>query len=1225
MRATYAAALSITLLLTACGGGGSSPAPPPPPPPPGTITSVTVSGNAAVVKAGEMAFFTATVTGTGAFNNTVTWSVNGTPGGDAVNGTITGGNYTAPPQLPPANPVTIAATSVQDATKFGSAAISVFTIAISPPTATVFYNHTQQFTATVAGVANPVVQWFTQYGAVDATGLYSAPTFGAQNGADTVYARLENSGVPATAAVTLQFPPPVLQSITPNGASANEPVTIRGQDLYGTLKVFFPGPNGTMLWAPISDPPTLTQIDTTVPLGAVSGDVVVQFNATGAITTASVSFTRLPNLRIRAGTKDLSSGETVQFQHRLLGPTGSQTVHWTADLGAINGTGLYQAPTVSQESFATVTACLQQTRSCDSTMLRILPLRIAPAAPVVSLGQSLQLNAIEGSSVSANWSVLAGGGSVTSGGLFTAPTNPLQAGPVPVSATAGTGSEIAPIAVTSAFPGLVSRTYDYMNFGFDPQQQEYLQRMEGTLVRNLTVAGNRAYALDWGLRSSPPFAVNPPFTALEVYDISDPNNPVWLSAAESIIGGPTLFSTYGRYLVEVDTGTMPGSIYNTPSRIALYDVQSSPPRLVSYADTPDLYLAINNNGLIYGTPLNSYQGPTAPFFVFDVRSGTIQQTQISVPPPADTLAGAPPWAVIGTGNLIYAGFVLQSGGAVIAAYDVSTSPPTLLGSTPVAGLLLPGFTLLIRGHLLFANNSIFDISNAVPVQVGALPTQRVKDVQGTSLLGVGFPPSYTPQANYLLVDIKDPANPVIKASVYDRPDSVDFTGQFVGNGEVILSSDGLGGIATIDLSGRGGLIDKARVEVFPGGVIFDHAINQQTIYVAGVSGLGAGGLITFDFSTGTPILVGGLLYSLNEGFAVQVTGNTAFLGLLDSLKVLDVSNAADPVEIASLTLPTNALALSGDTLFDGTRDGRLVALNVTNPNTPITLASVPLPSAAVNLRLVGSTLFVADGPAGLLIFDVSNPAAPRQLSQLALSTPVWDIAPSGSLAFLAADSAGLVIADISNLWQPKQISQTTLESWNPFPYFLDEGPRSLALSVAVQNGLVYVGTANSLGLVFAFDYAQPIRPRLVSMNAFGEFIDTLVSGFSFLGNDLYAFGGLGVDDDIVQSDNSAPRNTIDLYYPPLALRSITFISTGVADTKTKHFVHPKFDRQIFQRRHLQPRAPKWRNGIRTQGPECLSENIIEEGTYDGTQTPTSALAKFFDAIYDECGHKRPKR
>ena len=43
------------------------------------------------------------------------------------------------------------------------------------------------------------------------------------------------------------------------------------------------------------------------------------------------------------------------------------------------------------------------------------------------------------------------------------------------------------------------------------------------------------------------------------------------------------------------------------------------------------------------------------------------------------------------------------------------------------------------------------------------------------------------------------------------------------------------------------------------------------------------------------------------------------------------------------------------------------------------------------------------------------------------------------------------------------------------------------------------------------------------------------------------------------------------------------------------------------------------------GPECLAEKIIEEGTYDGKQTPASALANFFDAIFNECGSARPKR
>jgi hypothetical protein len=67
----------------------------------------------------------------------------------------------------------------------------------------------------------------------------------------------------------------------------------------------------------------------------------------------------------------------------------------------------------------------------------------------------------------ANWSVLAGEGSVAASGLFTAPTNPAQAGPVPVSAAAGAVSGATSVGVTGAFPGVVSRTYDYMNFGYN--------------------------------------------------------------------------------------------------------------------------------------------------------------------------------------------------------------------------------------------------------------------------------------------------------------------------------------------------------------------------------------------------------------------------------------------------------------------------------------------------------------------------------------------------------------------------------------------------------------------------------------------------------------------------------------------------------------------------------------------------------------------------------------
>jgi hypothetical protein len=59
-------------------------------------------------------------------------------------------------------------------------------------------------------------------------------------------------------------------------------------------------------------------------------------------------------------------------------------------------------------------------------------------------------------------------------------------------------------------------------------------------------------------------------------------------------------------------------------------------------------------------------------------------------------------------------------------------------------------------------------------------------------------------------------------------------------------------------------------------------------------------------------------------------------------------------------------------------------------------------------------------------------------------------------------------------------------------------------------------------------------------------------------------------------------------------------------------------------RHLQVpvrqgymRIPGW------EGPKCLMETISEEGSYDGKQTPTSALLPFFKLIFAKCGMPRP--
>ena len=87
-------------------------------------TVVDVAPVTASVRSGITQQFTATVTGN--TNTGVTWSVNGVPGGSFALGFITtNGFYTAPPNVPNPNAITVTATSVADTTASGNSAVTL--------------------------------------------------------------------------------------------------------------------------------------------------------------------------------------------------------------------------------------------------------------------------------------------------------------------------------------------------------------------------------------------------------------------------------------------------------------------------------------------------------------------------------------------------------------------------------------------------------------------------------------------------------------------------------------------------------------------------------------------------------------------------------------------------------------------------------------------------------------------------------------------------------------------------------------------------------------------------------------------------------------------------------------------------------------------------------------------------------------------------------------------
>ena len=189
LSARHEFALAVVLLAMGactlgCGGGGAgSVAPPPPPPPP---ISVSVTPNSGAVLLGESLNFSATVSNTG--NLSVTWSVNGVPGGSAQSGTITAdGVYIAPADLPPGGTVQVTAASEADTSKSASATVTVtsdISVSLSPNAASVELGATRSFQAAIKsqGLPDPAIRWSlsdascpNSCGAVSATGVYTAP------------------------------------------------------------------------------------------------------------------------------------------------------------------------------------------------------------------------------------------------------------------------------------------------------------------------------------------------------------------------------------------------------------------------------------------------------------------------------------------------------------------------------------------------------------------------------------------------------------------------------------------------------------------------------------------------------------------------------------------------------------------------------------------------------------------------------------------------------------------------------------------------------------------------------------------------------------------------------------------------------------------------------------------------------------------------------------------
>jgi hypothetical protein len=1217
--------LVATLLLhLGCGsgsssnGGGGGPV---------SIASVSVSGPS-FTQAGLCANFTATVSGTGSFDHTVQWYVNGTAGGDVSDGLISSsGNYCGPSNLPSTNPVTIKAVADGDNTKSGSATTTVVSVQISPSQAQLYVNGTQQFSATVAGISSAVswqvsgipggnsivgtvsanglykapaqvtnqsiaveavvaaatsiysgaditvsglinifpsnpqvayggtqqftaqvvgggnaqVSWRATYGFINSSGLYTASS---TQSPDTVYAFTSLSSGSTT--VQILGLKPVIGSISPQPATAGDQLTITGQNLNSLLTAQFPDAIGGTI-SVVSSSANGNSATVTVPQGSVTGQFYVTVSQGGLLpqNSNSVQFQRLARLRIRAPQNDVGAGESVIFKYALLGDSTPRTVTFSADQGVFSGS-TYTAPaSVPADSFVHVSACITGTQSCDSQILGLHPFRIAPNPLLVSLGSTLQLSDV-GASSSPTWSLLAGGGSLQQSGLYTAGNTYQSGGPALVSASASGVTASTSVGVTGAFPGLLNRIYDYVD--------QHTQTLPGTYTLGLAVSGSRLYVLAGNYEPD----IIGSYFFIDVYDITDPLRPVWLTAVESSSLG-RLFAL-GQYLYSYANCDFGSPCLNT---ITIYSIQSGVPVLHAKATIPQWWNIANNQGVITLIPLS---GPFNQVTKYDLTNGTIASTTLNLTFPSDANTFAPD-TTFAVGNRLFVSIEKNdNSGAYILTYDISQLPPLLLGTVDARSL---GF--YTSGNLLFGalgGMEIYDISGQLPVQEGYIDGLNAQQLVGTQLLAL------TEQQGCQIVDVSNPQLPTVTSILFDGVIAGGCDdGTFVGN--YVYASEGDGGIVVYDATKAGGPIPQATLYGGPHltSASYDLLLQSNTLYAA-TSTFDGPALEVYDVSTTPANRLGEYILGnpAEGGFSVQETSNYVYFGMSQNIAVLDVTQPSSPTLVGTVVTPAvGSLAVANNTLYAGTSNNSLVVLDLTNPAQPTVVKTIALNDLPLKVRVFGNLLLVADNTAGLLIYDISNPQSPVLLSTAQSFALAADVAVQGTTAYVAADIDGLAILDISNPLQPVLISKTGLARIDPF---FNDDPLNEALTVTLNNGLVYVGTLYDNGLVFGLDCSNLASPRIVSMVAYGDAIITWSGSLLFNGTELFVGGALnGGVYPVTQVDMSQPFDAINQYFPPLALQNPL---TGYALSKSRRTpnasVAGRFHRAAESRAPSVPRA-----------------------------------------------------
>lgn len=311
-----------------------------------------------------------------------------------------------------------------------------------PMNSTVVTNATVQFGAyvpispnTVTWFVNGIVGGNATLGTISTNGLYQAPAVAPSNNVLTI--KVQSTAFPtsfATSPLTVTRAYPWLWSISPASlAVGNYQISLNGANFAPDAVV---QANGQDLVTTYVSPTSLLASGSAASAGTIV--FAVRLPGPGAVTGNTVSATAsVPKITvsITPTTATVQLGSSKTFSASVSG-TSNTSVSWSVVGGAVNGTvtagGVFTAPAIMPASTtvtvrATSVASTSVFKDAVVTLTQPPPVTLVlnPTSATLTLGtkQTFKATVSGSTNTSVTWTVIGGAanGTVTSGGVFTAP------------------------------------------------------------------------------------------------------------------------------------------------------------------------------------------------------------------------------------------------------------------------------------------------------------------------------------------------------------------------------------------------------------------------------------------------------------------------------------------------------------------------------------------------------------------------------------------------------------------------------------------------------------------------------------------------------------------------------------------------------------------------------------------------------------------------------------